>query len=96
MKSELVSFNAKLTLYPTKDGGRSTPIPDGFRTDIKFQSEVRYCVINLASEALPPGSSASAIVHILLHDAHEKDYLLAQRRSFLIEGASTIGEVEFC
>jgi hypothetical protein len=93
MKDEIVKFAAYLTLKSEADGGRRTPIKNGYRTDLSFKDERRILVIEFNKECFFPNESGEVIASVLLHSKDEIDYLLKVDSSSIIDGPTIIGEL---
>lgn len=94
MEAKSVIFTANLFLLSPEFGGRSTPIQSGFRTDIKFNDETRYCSLRLLDiDVLSPGATASVEVKTLLHSDSEINQILQLKICPIYEGAIKIGEL---
>ena len=76
MKDEIEKFVAYLTLKSEADGGRRTPIQNGYRTDLNFKNERRIVVIEFNKECFFPNESGEVVASVLLHSRDEIDYLL--------------------
>jgi translation elongation factor EF-Tu-like GTPase len=95
MANGFAKFMAKLSLGTKDEGGRRTPIPNGFRTDLKFDdAQYRMVVIEFEKELLFPGESISAVCNILLHSEREIDHLLDMGSTIIADGPNVIGSVE--
>jgi hypothetical protein len=89
---------AKLTLYPTNEGGRSHHILNGFRPNHVFDYIDGQILTNYigeiqfdASEKIEPGEEKEVLVRFLM-TPELKNYLQVGRKWWLYEGARKIGE----
>lgn len=68
MQSEITyDFNALITLFPTKDGGRKKAVYSGYKPSFSFATQKHYCgEIELQNvDELQPGESALALIKLL-------------------------------
>lgn len=94
MLSGMVKMIGDIQLLSTDDGGRFTPIPNGYRTDIKFRSgESRIIAIDFKKDFLFPGECCQAEINILLHSEKEIDYLLSGEKNTILDGENLIGDI---
>jgi len=95
MSDGMVSFSISLTLSKEDDGGRSTPIQSGFRTDMKFSdNEYRMVVIEFVEDLLFPGQSCDAVCTVLLHGEREIDKLILMKSTIIADGPHDIGFIK--
>ena len=90
----MVRIRARLDLKTEEDGGRRTPIPNRFRTDLNYvDNEFRMVMIELEKEYLFPGETATVVCNILLHSENEIDSLLCRAKTFIADGSNVIGDI---
>ncbi|MEW8521515.1 MAG: hypothetical protein AB2552_00535 [Candidatus Thiodiazotropha endolucinida] len=95
MANGMVKFSVKLALLSESDGGRRTPIENGFRTDLLFRDgEYRMSVFEFNQNLLFPEQSIEAICTVLLHSEAEVDHCLALKKTIIADGSNVIGNVE--
>lgn len=94
MINEIVKFSAHLILKTEIDGGRRTPIKNGYITDLKFKDSYRIVAIEFDKNLLFPGEASSIVCHILLHGEDEINYLLEFPQTFISDGPNIIGHIE--
>ncbi len=94
MSDGTVYFRASVTLKAEGDGGRKTPIQNGFRTDLEFKKEYRIVAIDFSKDLMFPGEKCPAICKVLLHSDSEIEYLLREKTAHLADGPNIIGAVE--
>lgn len=93
-KNALVKFKANLFLYKYGEGGRKTPIANGFRCDLTYSvDEIRFAAFEFDAELLSPGDRSDIVCHMLLHSNKEIDNVLEKAELEIIEGPNTIGSV---
>lgn len=93
MKNAMVRFSATLELLGKNEGGRSTPIKSGFRTDVKFGDAYRMAVFEFEGGWLLPGDKKNVECSIMLHSETEIDSLLDQSSTHLADGSNIIGKL---
>lgn len=92
--SALVKFHAILNLKAEIEGGRRTPIKNGFRTDLNYiGNQVRFAVFEFDEDFLFPGNSKVVICHVLLHSEQEIENMLKMKKTDIVEGPHIIGHV---
>jgi len=97
MADEMVRLSIKLILFTGDDGGRKTPIQNGFRTDMKLNDdEYRMVVLEFDESKLFPGQSCDAICTVLLHSEKEIDQFLEMKSTVIADGPNVIGRIEVC
>lgn len=89
----IVKFKADFHLNSQAEGGRATPIQNGFRSDLEFEKGHRIASVELTKELMMPGENASVILHVWLHSDQEIDWLLANGLTCLVDGATRVAEV---
>ena len=95
MSDGMVSFSISLTLSKKDEGGRTTPIQNGFRTDMKFSDdEYRIVVIEFDEDLLFPGQSCDAVCTALLHGEREIDKLILMKSTIIADGSHVIGSIK--
>ncbi len=93
-KKALVKFDVNLTLYTENEGGRRTPIENGYRTDIEFHAgQRRFVALQLASDFMAPGGTQRAICQMLLYSESEIDKTLNIKKMDLFDGATRVGTI---
>jgi translation elongation factor EF-Tu-like GTPase len=101
MKSDTIEIKAKLTLYPTENGGRETGIKTGYRPNHVFyykkdSSELLDTYIgqiDFEKEWVLPGETVEVIVRFL-KDGNIEELLTNGRIWWIHEGARAIGKAQ--
>lgn len=86
------NFKAKISLFPTKFGGRKKPVYSGYKPSFTFNTKKYYCgeIHLLDKEELLPGETSNAFIKLLPAKTLRKNF--KPKDSFTItEGTHTIG-----
>ena len=97
----LYHVKCKLTLYTNEEGGRGTPIENGYRPNHVFEYEddgtLKYTFIGDfqfgEDNKLEPGSTEVVTARFLTHQPIEQ-YLKVEQKWWIYEGPRKIGEAE--
>lgn len=90
----MVKFIALLELKNEADGGRKTPIENGFRTDLLYgEGESRFTAFEIDGSPVYPGSSKEITCYLLLHSDQEVQHVIDKGELDVVEGACVIGTV---
>jgi elongation factor Tu len=94
MQSEITySFRAKITLLPTKDGGRKKPIFSGYKPAFVFNTQTQYCgeIQLIDKQELNPGETTQVEIKLLPARTLRKN-LHINTAFTLVEGHKIIGD----
>jgi elongation factor Tu len=94
MQSEITySFRAKITLLPTRDGGRKKPIFSGYRPAFVFNTQKQYSgeVLLIDKQELNPGETTQAEIKLLPARTIRRN-LHINTAFTLVEGSKIIGD----
>lgn len=90
--NSIVKFRSFLYLKSEEEGGRRTPIENGFRTDLRYgNDQSRIVAITFDGDLIFPGESKSVICNVLLHSEDEIDELLGEKELSIADGATILG-----
>ena len=61
------NLTAKITLFPTAEGGRTRPVYSGYRPSLAFSTEKHYCgeIELLDKDELKPGETSNVFIKLL-------------------------------
>ena len=101
MKSDIITIKAKLTLYPTENGGRKTGIMSGYRPNHVFEYKENSTEflntyigqIDFEKEWILPSETENVTVRFLIH-GNIGELLTVKRIWWIHEGSRKIGEAE--